>query len=114
MTTKHLKLVVCIGVFLIGKVALAQEGADASRRKSTPASSGSTSSPWGPVSTQKKSLVNMEPWVLPFFNNGLVFGVPGTVAGNLWARTQLTGDWGGARKELAGRGWFFDAYTTSA
>jgi hypothetical protein len=30
------------------------------------------------------------------------------------ARTQLTGDWEGARTNLAEHGWFFDAYTTSA
>jgi hypothetical protein len=55
----------------------------------------------------------MEPWVLPFFNNAPVFGVPGTITGSLAARTQLTGDWAGARTDLAERGWFFDAYTTS-
>src|SRR5579884_2468352 len=89
MTTKHLTLV-CIGVLLIGTVAYAQDG------------------------TQKKSLVNKEPWILPFFNNGPVFGVPGTVDGNLWARTQLTADWGGTRTHLAEHGWFFDLYSTSA
>jgi len=55
----------------------------------------------------------MEPWLLPFFNNAPVFGVPGTITGPLAARTQLTGDWAGARTDLAERGWFFDAYTTS-
>lgn len=95
MTTKHLKLGVCVFVLLIGKAALGQDGG------------------WGPVSTQKQSLVNMEPWALPFFNNGPSFGVPGTVTGSPWARTQLTDDWGGARTNLAERGWFFDAYTTS-
>lgn len=95
MTTKGLKLGVCLFVLLIGKVAVAQDGG------------------FGPVSSKKESLVNKEPWALPFFNNGPVFGVPGTVTGSLWARTQLTGDWGGARTNLAERGWFFDAYTTS-
>jgi porin len=95
MRTKGMKLCVFIAVLLIGKAALAQDGAS-----------------WGPVSAKKKSLVNMEPWALPFFNNGPVFGVPGTVTGSLRTRTQLTGDWGGHRTNLAERGWFFDAYTT--
>jgi hypothetical protein len=51
--------------------------------------------------------------LLPFFNNGPVFGVPGTEGGDLWNRTQLTGDWGGARTDLAAHGFFFDLYTTS-
>ena len=116
MTTKHLKLGVCISVLLIGKAALAQEGHDGSTRSSAAAASGTASGtsvvPWGPVPTNKKSLVNLEPWLLPFVNNAPVFGIPGTVTGNLWTRTQLTGNWGGARKDLAERGWFFDAYTT--
>jgi porin len=118
MTTKHLKLAVCIGVLLIGKAVLAQEGHDGSNRNSAPAASGTASgttvASWGPVPTKKKSLVNLEPWLLPFVNNGPVFGIPGTVTGNLWTRTQLTGAWGGARTRLAEHGWFFDAYTTGA
>src|SRR5689334_19227090 len=120
MTTKALKLAVCIGALLIGKVALAQHGPDDLHRDSapagpstTPAAPSTTTVPWGPGPTKKKSLVNMEPWVLPFFNNASVFGVPGTVTGTLAARTQLTGDWKGERTDLAGHGWFFDAYTTS-
>jgi hypothetical protein len=110
---RYLKLGVCIGVLLIGKAALAQQSPDVSQRsKSTPAASGVAATPWGPVPTKKRSVVNMKPWLLPFFNNGPVFGVPGTVTGNLPARTQLTGDWGGTRTDMAERGWFFDAYTT--
>src|SRR5271166_4589476 len=55
--------------------------------------------PWGPVPTDKLSLVNVAPVLLPFFNNGPVFGVPGTVVGDVWSRTQLTGDWGGLRTD---------------
>ena len=70
---------------------------------------------WGPVETDKKSLVNMAPVLLPFFNNAPVFGLPGTVIGEGFRNnTQLTGDWGGRRTELANNGFFFDVYTTSA
>lgn len=70
---------------------------------------------WGPVETDMKSLANAGPVLLPFFNNGPVFGLPGTVVGQgFWKDTQLTGDWGGRRTELARRGFFFDVYTTSA
>jgi porin len=71
--------------------------------------------PWGPVPTDKLSLANAAPVLLPFFNNGPVFGLPGTVAdAGFWNNTQLTGDWGGRRTELARNGFFFDVYTTSA
>src|SRR5215469_5428575 len=69
---------------------------------------------WGPVPTQKTSLVNLAPVLLPYFNNGPVFGLPGAVTGNFSERTQLSGDWGGVRTDLARRGWFFDVYSTSA
>ena len=69
--------------------------------------------PWGPVPTDKLSLVNIAPVLLPYFNNGPVFGVPGTVLGDFWHRTQVTGDWGGVRTELARHGLFIDVYTTS-
>lgn len=68
---------------------------------------------WGPVPAEKLSLTNLAPGLLPYFNNGPVFGLPGTVLDDFWDRTQLTGDWGGTRTELARHGWFFDAYSTS-
>jgi porin len=113
MKTKERILCVCIGMVLIGKAAFAQDGPDTPPGNSSPAAPSAAAAPWGAVPTKKKSVVNMEPWVLPFFNNAPLFGVPGTVTGNLSARTQLSGDWGGARTDLAERGWFFDAYTTS-
>lgn len=117
MTKNALRLGVCVGVLLIGKAALAQNGPDGSNGNSAPAPAAAapstTAVPWGPVPTKKKSLVNMEPWVLPYFNNAPVFGIPGTETGPLTARTQLTDDWAGTRTNLAERGWFFDAYTTS-
>src|SRR4051794_11446658 len=58
-----------------------------------------------PVATSDASLVDAAPFLLPFFNNGPVFGLPGTVGGDIWHRTQLSGDWGGARTDLARRGW---------
>lgn len=70
--------------------------------------------PWGPVPAEHLSLTNGAPVLLPFFNNGPVFGLPGTVVGGFWDNTQLTGDWGGRRTELARKGFFFDVYTTSA
>src|SRR5208282_2487911 len=70
--------------------------------------------PWGPVPTEKLSLANVAPVLLPYFNNAPVFGLPGTVVGDIWNRTQLTGDWGGLRTDWARHGVFLDAYTTSA
>jgi porin len=69
--------------------------------------------PWAAVPTEFTSLANVAPGLLPFFNNAPVFGLPGTVLGGLRERTQLTGDWGGLRTELARQGFFFDLYTTS-
>jgi hypothetical protein len=69
---------------------------------------------WGPVPAQKASLANLAPFLLPYINNGPVFGLPGTVTGNLWERTQLSGDWGGLRTDLARHGLFFDLYSTSS
>src|SRR5262245_19408145 len=67
--------------------------------------------PWAPVPTEFTSLANVAPGLLSFFNNGPVFGLPGTVVGDFWHRTQLTGEWGGLRSDLARRGFFFDLYT---
>jgi porin len=69
---------------------------------------------WGPVPGVGVSIANTAPVVLPFLNNGPVFGLPGTVVGDFWQRTQVTGDWGGLRTDLARQGLFFDLYTTSA
>ena len=68
---------------------------------------------WGPVTTQKASLANLAPALLPYFNNGPVFGLPGTVTGGFWERTQLSGDQL-ARTVLARHGLFFDLYSISA
>ena len=71
--------------------------------------------PWGPVHTDHLSLANAAPVLLPFFNNAPVFGLPGTVANQgIWNNTQISGDWGGRRTDLARNGYFFDVYTTSA
>lgn len=71
-------------------------------------------SPWGPVPTDKASLANLAPGLFVYFNNGPVFGLPGTVTGDLMHRTQLLGDWGGARTEWARKGFFLDLYSTSS
>src|SRR5208282_5725545 len=74
----------------------------------------SADNPWGPVPTKKASIANLAPVFLPFLNNGPVFGLPGTDAGDLFHRTQLSGDWDGLRTDLARHGFFFDLYSTSA
>jgi hypothetical protein len=63
---------------------------------------------WGPVATKKTSVANLAPVFLPFFNNGPVFGLPGTEVGDFRHRTQLSGDWCGIRTGLARHGLFFD------
>jgi porin len=68
---------------------------------------------WGAVPTEKASVANVAPVLLTFFNNGPVFGLPGTVVGDFRPRTQLSGDWGGRRTDLARQGLFFDLCSTS-
>jgi hypothetical protein len=48
--------------------------------------------PWQPIPTKYLSLANLDPGLLPFFNNGPVFGIP-RVTEDIWDGTQLTGDW---------------------
>ena len=60
--------------------------------------------PWQQIPTKYVSLASLAPGLLPFFNNGPVFGIPGTVTGDIWNRTQLTGDWGGVRTDWARHG----------
>jgi len=67
-----------------------------------------------PVSTSLLSIVDTAPYVLPFFNNGPVFGLPGTIEGDFWHRTQLIGDPNCKRSDLTHRGVFIDLYSTSA
>jgi hypothetical protein len=86
---------------------------DPSEEKTTPSPANAADS-WGPVPTKKASLANLAPVFLPFLNNGPVFGLPGTDAGDFRYRTQLSGDWGGVRTDLARHGFFFDLYSTSA
>jgi porin len=80
----------------------------------TASSSATAPDSWGPVPTEKASLANLVPVLLPYFNNGPTFGVSGTNATDFWHRTQLSGDWGGVRTDLARHGLFFDLYSTSA
>ena len=70
--------------------------------------------PWMPTPTEKASLANRAPVLPPYFNNGPVFGIFGTEISDVWHRTQLTGDWGGLRPDLARHGLFFDIYSTTA
>jgi len=69
----------------------------------------------GALFQQKKlPIANLAPYLLPCFNNGPVFGPPGTGSRDFRYRTQLSGDWGGLRTDLARRGLFSDLYSTSA
>jgi hypothetical protein len=95
------------------------EGLGAFRHVAAPAAEPSAptdapADPWGPVQTEFTSLANVAPGLFVYFNNAPVFGLPGTVGGDFWQRTQVTGDWGGVRTELARQGIFLDLYTTSA
>lgn len=65
------------------------------------------------VSTSQLSIVDTAPYLLPFFNNGPVFGLPGTMEGDFWHRTQLIGDPNCKRTDLTRRGVFIDLYSTS-
>jgi porin len=90
----------------------AQEGLESLRHVNA-AAENTQADPFGAVPTDKVSLLNLAPVVAPFLNNGPVFGLPGTDVGGFMNRTQLTGDWGGARTMLARHGLFIDSYTTS-
>ena len=110
---KYLALGILVIVLISGRAALADKGLAGFGHIAEPVAPGAEADPWGPVPTEKKSLANLAPVLLPFFNNGPVFGLPGTVVGDFWHRTQLTGDWGGVRTDLARRGVFVDLYSTS-
>lgn len=69
---------------------------------------------FGPVSASHLSLANVAPGVYSWFNDGAVFGLPGTQIGGIRERTHLTGDWGGVRTEWARRGVFVNLYNTAA
>src|SRR3984893_17621997 len=82
--------------------------------ETTTSSRATAADSWGPVPTKKASIANLAPFFLPYLNNGPVFGMPGTDTGDFRDRTQLSGDWGGLRTDLARHGLFFDLYSTSA
>ena len=114
MTAKYVALAVFVILMIFARVAFADEGLAPLGHIAEPVASGKTEADtWGPVPTEKPSIANLAPALLPYFNNGPVFGLPGTVTGDLGIRTQLTGDWGGVRTDLARRGYFFDMYSTS-
>src|SRR5260370_36659770 len=45
----------------------------------------------GPVPTDKASIANLSPLLLPLFNNGPVFGLPGTAAAGVSQYSQSSG-----------------------
>ena len=104
--------VICAGV--LGLAACVSASAQTASQQTAVSSRATAADSWGSVPTKKASVANVAPALLPFFNNGPVFGLPGTDAGDFRPRTQLTGDWGGRRTHLARYGWFFDLYSTSA
>jgi carbohydrate-selective porin OprB len=69
---------------------------------------------FGPVDTKFISLANVAPGVFSWFNDGAVFGLPGTRVGSITERTHLTNDWGGLRTEWARNGVFLNLYNTTA
>jgi len=89
-------------VLLTAAGARAEEHVSGFANLSEPQST-TTLEDWGPVPTDKESIANLAPGLLPFFNNGPVFGLPGTVTGDFWDQTQLTGDWDGARTDMTRR-----------
>jgi porin len=97
----------------IGNPISGSDPKDPTEEKSE-SSGATTADSWGPVPTKKVSLANLAPFLLPYFNNGPVFGLPGTEVGDFRQRTQLSGDWGGLRTDLARHGFFFDLYSVSA
>src|SRR5258708_14375315 len=113
---------IMICMMLAGIIGLsnAQSRPEPSSTASKPASevdlssSNTADDSWGAVPTKKASLVNVAPVLLPYFNNGPVFGLSGTNVGDFWHPTQLTGDWGGVRTNLVRHGFFLDLYSTSA
>ena len=114
MRAKTQALAVFVILLISGRVALADEGLATFRHIAEPVTPAKAEvDNWPPVPTEKPSIANLAPGLLPYFNNAPVFGLPGTVTGDLENRTQLTGDWGGARTDLARRGYFFDMYSTS-
>jgi len=66
-----------------------------------------------PAPTERVSLATVAPGLLPYFNNGPVFGLGGTVDGDFWHRTQLSGNWNGVRTDWTDHGVFLDIYSTS-
>ncbi|WP_243048208.1 carbohydrate porin [Dyella sp. RRB7] len=105
-----------LALLYVGSVCANTENASADQAvESAPTNISATLDPrWLPADTDKISIMDHAPGLLPYFNNAPVFGVPGTVTGDFWNRTQLTGDWGGTRTDWARHGVFIDVYTTSA
>lgn len=59
------------------------------------------------------SLVGLEPTFISAMRRyPLYYSDPNTQGGNLWDRTQLSGDWGGLRKQAVDHGVYFDASLT--
>jgi porin len=66
------------------------------------------------ISSSLPSILDAPINPLPLFNNGPVFGMPGTIRGDFWHRTQLIGDPNCIRTDLTRRGIFVDLYSTTA
>jgi carbohydrate-selective porin OprB len=126
MAVKYLALALCASVFFFGRPALAEDSLAGFGNIAGGAPTPPVQKPVAPRKmlkapskeagnqTAQVSIATVAPGLLPYFNNAPVFGLPGTVLGSFSDRTQLTGDWGGARTDLARRGFFFDLYSTTA
>lgn len=67
-----------------------------------------------PANSGLISLASVAPAVYSWFNDGAVFGLDGTVIGDISERTHLTNDWGGLRSLWAEKGVFLNFYNTTA
>ena len=74
-TMRH---VICAGV--LGLAACVSASAQTASQQTAVSSRATAADSWGSVPTKKASVANVAPALLPFFNNGPVFGLPGTDA----------------------------------
>ena len=59
------------------------------------------------VLSKRAPVANLALYLLRYFNNGPVFGLPGTDSRGFRYQTQSSGDWGGLRTDLARYGLLF-------
>ena len=121
MSHQQHKVAVCAFCFGVSLLSVAASAADLDNSSAGEISSSSCNEianvvggEFGPVDSPHLSIANVAPGAFTFFNDGRVYGLPGTVLGGIDERTHLTGDWGGLRTEMACKGVFINLYTTTA